>query len=173
MDLRQYIESIQRQVEAAADAGGDEARALAERLATPLEPGIRLTLQDLLSAAAEEITCDLAPGSVELRLRGREPEFVVNTPPAEAPAGGTTAAPAAPLPPIDSDDPATARINLRMPDLLKARVEAAASAEGVSVNSWLVRAASVALERAGPHPPGSGPDPAPTWKGSKYRGWAR
>src|SRR5437588_11084982 len=83
MDLRQHIDSIQSQLAAAAEAGGDEARALAERLVAPLDAAIRLALQDLLAAAAEEITCELAPGSVELRLRGRDPEFVVTPPPVE------------------------------------------------------------------------------------------
>src|SRR5437867_13446703 len=83
MDLRQYIDSIQSQLAAAAEAGGDEARALAERLVAPLDAAIRLTLQDVLVAAAEEITCELAPGSVELRLRGRDPEFVVTPPPVD------------------------------------------------------------------------------------------
>src|SRR6478609_4207879 len=85
MDLRSYIEDIHRQLAVAAEAGGDEARALAERLVAPLDSAIRLALQDVLAAAAEEITCELAPGSVELRLRGREPEFVVTRPPTERP----------------------------------------------------------------------------------------
>src|ERR1700737_1902907 len=83
MDLRAYVENIHRQLAVAAEAGGDEARALAERLVAPLDAAIRLTLQDVLVAAAEEITCELAPGSVELRLRGRDPEFVVTPPPVD------------------------------------------------------------------------------------------
>ena len=62
------------------------------------------------------------------------------------------------------------RINLRLPDGLKARVEEAAEREGLSVNAWLVRAASATLDR--------GPD---TWhterrgrrSGQRYTGWAR
>src|SRR5919109_2387127 len=83
MDLTPYTESLRRQLKIVAEAGGDEARALAERLVAPLDAAIRLTLQDVLAAAAEEITCELAPGSVELRLRGRDPEFVVTPPPAD------------------------------------------------------------------------------------------
>ena len=85
MELTEHIESIRRQFAAAAEAGGDEAKAQAERLFAPLESAIRLALQDVLVAAAEEITCELAPGSVELRLRGREPEFVVSLPQSEPP----------------------------------------------------------------------------------------
>ena len=83
MEIDPYVESIRRQLELAAEAGGEEARALAERLVAPLEAAIRLAVQDALAAAAEEITLELAPGSVELRLRGREPEFVVSLPPAD------------------------------------------------------------------------------------------
>src|ERR1700678_1502173 len=87
MELTEAVESIRRQFAAAAEAGGVQAKAQAERLFAPLESAIRLTLQDVLVAAAEEITCELAPGSVELRLRGREPEFVVSLPPSDPPSG--------------------------------------------------------------------------------------
>ncbi len=85
MNLELYVENLNRQLAVAAEAGGDEARALAERLVAPLQAAIRLTLQDALAAAVEEITTELAPGSVQLRLRGRDPEFVVTPPPAECP----------------------------------------------------------------------------------------
>src|SRR5215472_4404746 len=89
MDLQPYVERIHQQLDIVAGAGGDDSRALAERLIAPLDAAIRLTLQEALAVAAEEITCELAPGSVELRLRGRDPEFVVTLPPvpATAPAG--------------------------------------------------------------------------------------
>ena len=83
MDLRPYIENIHQQLADAAETGGDETRALAERLAAPLDAAIRLALQDALGAAAEEITYELAPGSVELRIRDRNPEFVVTLPPVD------------------------------------------------------------------------------------------
>src|ERR1700722_15759388 len=90
MDLRPYIDDIQQQLADAAEAAGDEARALAERLAAPLSAAIRLALQDALTVAAEEITVDLAPGSVELRLHGRDVDFVVTPPPADIAPGDTT-----------------------------------------------------------------------------------
>ena len=77
MDLTHYVENLRHELAVAADAGGEDARALAERLTAPLESAIRLMLLDALSAAADEITRELAPGSVELRLRGGEPDFVV------------------------------------------------------------------------------------------------
>jgi hypothetical protein len=141
-------------------------------------------LQDVLVAAAEEITCELAPGSVELRLRGRDPEFVVTPPPVDFPVddlpGGdqdrepsgrpVTAAGVATPASIEADEGGMSRINLRMPDQLKGRIEQAASAEGLSVNSWLVRAATAALERTDP---GRRREPRAPLGGQRYTGWAR
>src|SRR5256886_8579685 len=80
MDLTSYVDNLRHELAVAAEAGGDDARALAERLTAPLDSAVRLVLLDALSAAAAEITRDLAPGSVDLRLRGREPSFVVTAP---------------------------------------------------------------------------------------------
>ncbi|MEU7236222.1 hypothetical protein [Streptomyces chrestomyceticus] len=155
MDLTPYVDNLRHELAVAADAGGDEARALAERLTAPLESAARLTLLNALSAAMGEVTRDLAPGSVDVRLRGLDPEFVVTAPPApqpyerdepeSAPGGAWAAAPAAPVP-ADGGEGGTARINFRLPAHLKARVEDAAGQEGLSVNAWLVRAVASALE---------------------------
>ncbi|MFI5100819.1 MAG: hypothetical protein ACHQE5_09960, partial [Actinomycetes bacterium] len=64
MDLTPYVESLREELAVAAEAGGDEARALAERLTAPLESAARLALLEALSEAAGEITRELAPGSV-------------------------------------------------------------------------------------------------------------
>jgi hypothetical protein len=142
MDLTQYVENLRRELAVAADAGGEDARALAERLTAPLESAVRLMLLDALSAAADEITRELAPGSVELRLRAGQPDFVVTPTPTPA----DEPAPDAPAPaPPDADEGATARINLRLPEQLKAGIEQAASRERLSVNAWLVRVAAAAL----------------------------
>src|ERR1700716_4052365 len=117
MNLSRYVENIHRQLAVAAEAGGDEAPELAERLVAPLDAAIRLTLQDVLVAAAEEITCELAPGSVELRLRGRDPEFVVTPPPVDLPADDPAEV-AGPPPFPEGDEGPVARINLRLPDQL-------------------------------------------------------
>src|SRR5690348_16515451 len=149
MNLAPFVEQLHRQLAVTAGAGGDDAKDVIERIAAPLDAAIRLTLQDVLAAASDEITCELAPGSVELRLRGRDPEFVVTPPPADdanVDADHATA-PAPSDTPFDADDTAIARINVRMPEHLKARVDAAAAAEGVSVNAWLVRAAGNELAR--------------------------
>jgi hypothetical protein len=161
MDLTTHVENLRRELAVAAAAGGEDARALADRLTAPLESGVRLMLLEALSAAADEITRELAPGTVELRLRSGEPEFVVTPAPADEPPEP------APVPPPDADEGATARINLRLPEQLKAGVEEAASRERLSVNAWLVRAAAAALAHDRPTQRSGGRF------GQGYTGWVR
>jgi len=174
MNLGPYLQDIRRRLDTAAEAGGEEARAVAERLVAPLEAAIRLALQDVLAAAAEEITVELAPGSVELRLRGRDPEFVVTPPPAGSSVDDLVEVdqdwPARMAPPASADEGTISRINLRMPEYLKARIEEAAGSEGLSVNSWLVRAAAAALERGDPTRRRERRAPHGA---QRYTGWAR
>jgi len=168
MDLEPYVDEIRNQVAVAADAAGDEARALAERLIAPLDAAIRLAVQHALAHAADEITVELAPGSVELRVRGRDLAFVVTPPPEAADAPADDEPPPAVERPAGADAE-MARINLRLPEHLKARVEQAAAAQSQSVNAWLVRAASVALDRAD----AAGPERRTSRGGNRYRGWAK
>jgi hypothetical protein len=170
MDLTRYVDDLRRELAVAADAGGDEARTLAERLTAPLEPAVRLMLLEALSAAADEVTRELAPGSVELRLRAGQPEFVVTPPLADdavEPEEPPASAPVAP----DADDGATARINLRLPEQLKASVEQAAARERLSVNAWMVRAAAAALATGDGRSRRSRPRGGAS--GQRYTGWVR
>ena len=166
MDLTQYVEKLRRELAIAADAGGEDTRALAERLTAPLESATRLMLLDALSAAADEITREIAPGSVELRLRAGEPDFVVTPAPGDDTLEPTPDAPG--LAPPESDEGATARINLRLPERLKTGIEQAASRERMSVNAWLVRALAVALTHDDRRPPQRGGR-----IGQAYTGWVR
>ncbi|MFD7132015.1 hypothetical protein [Streptomyces sp. NPDC059894] len=172
MDLTPYVQALRRELAVAAEAGGDDARELAERLTAPLESATRLTLLDALSAAVNEITRELAPGSVDIRLRGLDPDFVVTPPPADGGAPGEQAAPVEPLrapAPADGDEGGTARVNLRLPAHLKTRAEEAATREGLSVNAWLVRAVSAAA--------GDGTRPRAAERtrtiGQSFTGWVR
>ncbi|MER7397957.1 hypothetical protein ABT381_20920 [Streptomyces sp. NPDC000151] len=172
MDLTPYVDTLRRELAVAAEAGGDDARELAERLTAPLESATRLTMLNVLSAAMDEITRELAPGSVDVRLRGLDPDFVVTLPPAGGEPAEAAAAPAEPLkaPALsDSDEGGTARVNLRLPAHLKTRAEEAASREGLSVNAWLVRAVSAAVD--------GGTRPRTTHKahtiGQSITGWVR
>jgi hypothetical protein len=169
MDLTPHVERLRHELAVAAAAGGDEARALAERLTAPLESAVRLMLLEALSEAADEITRELAPGSVEMRLRGREPGFAVT--PAPADVATADPEPGSGVAPPELDEGAMTRINLRLPDTLKARVEEAAGRERLSVNAWLVRAAAAAL---GSDTRGTAqPVPRTPRGGQSLSGWVR
>lgn len=170
MDLTPYVDQLRHELAVAADAGGDEARALAERLTAPLESAGRLVLLSALSSAAADITRELAPGSVDVRLRGLDPEFVVTPPPTEKWFQEATASTPTDTTPsaLGADDAAQARINLRLPEPLKVRAEEAAARQGISVNAWLVRTVAATLDedaRPAGKPNSSG--------GQRFTGWVR
>ncbi|WP_433371691.1 YlcI/YnfO family protein [Streptosporangium sp. CA-115845] len=172
MDLTPYVAALGRELLTAVETGDGDASALVERLTVSMESAIRLTLLEALSAAADEITRDLAPGSVQVHLRGRDPNFVVTTQQAEQPLTDTPDPGA-----VSADDAAASfedgpvtRINVRLPEQLKAAIEEAAGKEGRSLNAWLVRAASTAL-RAPESDHGS--DRRGKRNAQRYTGWAR
>lgn len=157
MELTPYLDGLRRDLAAAAAPGGPDVRQAAELLGGSLEASARLCLLEALSDAAAEITTRLDGGSVDVRLRGREAQFVVTapTPPAgEAPPSGPVQPPTTEA--TDLGD--IARITLRLPEGLKEAAERAAAAEAISVNAWLVRAIARVLSEPGP--PGYG-IPAP------------
>lgn len=160
MDLEPYLRDLQRQLVNATANSADDTRVVAERLAAGLDATARLVLLDVLSAAVGEITRDLAPGSVDLRLRGREIEFVVVQSNSEPDGDEPT--------PVDQDDASTSRTTLRLPDALKSRVDDAAAADGLSVNSWLVRTIAAALQ-----PKQRRSAQRTLRSGDNFAGWAR
>jgi HicB family len=169
MDLDRYVSELQAQLAGAAETDDPEARAVAERLSAILDAAARLMVLGVLSDVASEITREIAPGSVDVVLRGRDPQLVVSRPPAAEVDSLALAAPSAPEVPAEPlDDTVTSRTTLRLPDRLKARVEQAAAEEGVSVNSWFVRAIAAALEPNGRRPPRR-----ETKQGDSFTGWAR
>jgi hypothetical protein len=191
MDLGPYVGKLREELAIAAGAGGEDARALAERLTAPLDSATRLTLLDALSAAADEITRDLAPGSVEVRLRGGDPSFVVTPPPGEPEdaefesvgegsvkdslirMGEVMTGVRTPATSPD-DEGGTSRINFRPPQQLKLRIEEAAARDGLSVNAWLVRAAAAALEAGGSGQTAGRRSPRRAPRGAqRYTGWVR
>lgn len=137
MNLQPYVDAVREQLLTAAQNSGDESRQAAERMTATIDAALRLALLDALSAAADEITLELAPGSIEVRLRGTDPEFAVSLPVPETPS---------PQPIPEIDESGTARITLRLSESLKQRIEEGASRESQSVNSWLVRTLSAATD---------------------------
>jgi hypothetical protein len=175
MEISPYVEALRRDLLAAAEAGGPEVREAAQRLDFALDPAVRLTLMEAVSQAASEITAEMAAGSVDVRLDGRDLAFVVDAPAAPPP-------PASPPPPPHPDadeDGDVVRITLRLPEGVKTRAEELASRSGHSLNTWLVNAVRAATGGSGDGavhvdldltslPFGGGPGPR---RGRRMTGW--
>lgn len=171
MDLNGYLAELRDSLAAATRSSSESVRQVALDLGQTLEPSLRLALMELASDIASQVTCELDGDVVEVRLRGGRPEIVVQRAPRAAePAEPDLPAPPVPAPPPVADDPdgTTARVSLRLPESLKERVEDAAARDGVSVNTWLVRAAQTELNRAQPTTAH-----APTSTARRMSGWAR
>lgn len=162
MDITRHIVNLQRQLVVAAAAGSEQVKETAGRLATALEAAGRMAILDALTEACSDITRDLAPGAVDVRLRGHGVDFVVVRPPKEEQSDkASIALPTA----IKEDDASPMRITLRLPEGLKSQAERVAAVENISLNAWLVRAIASALE----------PTRAATResRGSSFKGWIR
>ena len=150
MQLQRYVDALKADLTAVAELGDDATAQAATRLVVSLQASIGLRLLDALSEAALELTDRLPSGHVEVRLAGQDPEliFVGDEP--------ETAAAAA------ADDGHTAGISLRLPEALKTAVESAAAREGVSVNTWIVRALTRSTTSG-----------TTVQSGNRLQGWAR
>jgi len=135
MEMARFIEALEADLAAVAAVGDEQTAAAAERVLQAIRGSAGLRLLDVLGEAALEVSAQLPSGHVEVRLSGQDPALVYVAEEEAAPE------PAA-------EDGLTARITLRLPEGLKASIEIAAAREGVSVNSWLVRALSRGI--AGP-----------------------
>ncbi|HEY6810180.1 MAG TPA: hypothetical protein VIZ70_03555 [Propionibacteriaceae bacterium] len=152
MDLSPYLQSVRAGVANASALADEPTQRVAERLGTAIESSTRLALIQALSDATSTISAELAPSSVELRMVGQDPEFVVSVQTAEAeptlllpePESGDGDASESP------DDEPISRVTLRLPQSVKTRVDEMASSEGISTNAWLIRTVMDALaDRSG------------------------
>jgi hypothetical protein len=167
MELSEYTETLRREVASITRVAGEDVARAGQMIAEALDSSIRLTLLDVLSSAAAEITSRLDNTAIELRLSSGNPTFVIVHAPQELP----------PLPPTPpgpdrgegEEETGTSRVTLRLPDGLKARAEAAAAGDGLSLNAWLVRAAGRALD----DPPSASLRPSRGGPGQRITGFAR
>jgi hypothetical protein len=145
MDLDPYVTTVTDQLTAAAALGDERTRQIASALAASAASALRLATINAVSAAMDEVNTALlasptASGiTVSVRLENDEPVIGVHEAPASVPSESVDAG---------GDGEASARISLRLPEALKADIDAAAAAAAVSVNTWLVRAARAGLAPA-------------------------
>ena len=153
MDITPYVESLRHDLAAAAEAGGPEAKAAAERLALALDPAVRLALMDALSQAAAEITAELPSRLASTSgSAAASPSSWSTYPPCRA---GRRPPPAPPTPPSrrgrrGGEDDALARITLRIPESVKYKAEELAAKGGHSLNSWIVNVVRAATRERAP-----------------------
>ena len=138
MHLDDYVRQVHDQLTASAALGDERTQQIAHTIVAAAGPAVRLAILSALAAAADDISDALldSPGAptVAVRLDGDTVRVdVLGADP--NPAAGSR---------VD-DVEASARISLRLSEALKSDVEAAAAREGVSVNTWLVRAAGNGL----------------------------
>ncbi len=171
MDLSPYIAQLREDLATAASAGDDNTRRTAAVLSAALEPAARLALMNALSDLAAEVTAALDGPVVEVKLDGRDVQVAVTgaAPPREdhepepqevpRPAGGDAT-----------------RITLRLLDELKTKAEQAASAQGMSLNTFVAQAVQGAVGGRRGHHKGhwqeSAPKP-PKDGGSRVSGWVQ
>jgi hypothetical protein len=132
MQLTPYLTAVAEDLDRATQLADEPTRAIAARLVTVLEPGLRLAMVQLLSDAAAQLTSELSGPVVTIRMDGREPVWHVVAPEAEP----TTHA----SPETEDDDEGQARVTVRLPEAVKRRAEAAAQAAGQSLNTWIIQA---------------------------------
>jgi uncharacterized protein (DUF1778 family) len=139
MQLDNHVAQVQEQLRAAAALGDERTREIADALGTAATAAVRLAVLNALTEAADEITAALLdfPGSPAVTVRLDAERITVDVHAAAPDATNETRR--------DEGEP-SARISLRLTEALKAEIDAAAERDGVSVNTWLVRAASAALE---------------------------
>ena len=142
MQTAQFIEALQSDLRELAQLGGEELVQAAHRLEGAVKQSATLRLIDALTQVALEVSSQLPNGHLDVRLAGQDPELVYVEEEDEEPQAQA------------AEDGLTARITLRLPESLKVALETAAEAEGVSVNTWLVRAlAALGVERRRPCDP--------------------
>jgi predicted HicB family RNase H-like nuclease len=133
MQIDGYVQALREDLARVAAVGDESTARAAGLLAVALESAVGKRLLEALSEAALELNSQLEDGRVEVRFAGSDPELVY--------VRDVEAAPAEP-----ADEAFTARITLRLPESLKTRLDAAASVNGVSVNTLLVQVLQRTLE---------------------------
>ncbi|HEX9334559.1 MAG TPA: toxin-antitoxin system HicB family antitoxin [Pseudonocardiaceae bacterium] len=140
MELSPYVSALRENLTAAAAAGDEQIRTAARVLAATIEPAARLAIMNALSDLAGEVTLALEDRVVEVRLDGQDVQVVVTG------AANDDREPADEPPPTVTDPTGDiTRITVRLLEELKTKAEEAASARGVSLNSFVSQAVQGAL----------------------------
>ncbi|MDO8645584.1 MAG: toxin-antitoxin system HicB family antitoxin [Candidatus Planktophila sp.] len=124
MKMSKFIELLSNDIKALGKLGGQELDSAVSRLIPTLAPVLRTRLLEALTEIAEELSEQLPGAHLEARVQGDEIELIY------VEDGSVTR---------ESPADLNARITLRLPEDLKSRIESAATKEGISLNSWLLK----------------------------------
>ena len=111
-------------IKALGKLGGPELESAVSRLIPTLAPVLRTRLLEALTEIAGELKEQLPGAHLEARVQGEDIELIYVEDDS-----------------VIRENPAdlNARITLRLPEDLKSRIESAATKEGISLNSWLLK----------------------------------
>jgi hypothetical protein len=128
MKMSLIVDGLRSDVVAVGELGDDTVAEVAERIADVLSRSVPGRVLDLLSDAAAELTASLPEGRVDIRVAGDDIDmtYVGDELSSLPPAAG-------------AGDDLSARVTLRLSEGLKSRLEQGATADGVSVNTFIVR----------------------------------
>ena len=127
MKMSLVVDGLRSDVVAVGELGDETVAEVAERIADVLSRSLPGRVLDLLSDAAAELTASLPGGHVDIRVAGDDVDMTyVEDDPGSMPA-------------VANGDDLSARITLRVSEGLKSRVEQGAAADGVSVNTFILR----------------------------------
>jgi hypothetical protein len=131
MQMSRVVEDLRSDVISVGELGDDAVAEVAERIADLVGRSVPGRMLDLLSEVAAELSAELPEGRVEIRVAGDDVDLAyVSEEPIAMSAGAAEGGGGGDL---------TARITLRLSERLKDSVEAGATRDGVSVNTYVVR----------------------------------
>lgn len=152
MQLTPYLEAVARDLDNATALADDQTREITHRVASVIEPGLRLAMVQLLSDVAAQLTAELDGTVITVRMEGRDPSWHIVRDEPSVVARDTE----------PGDDENSARVTVRLPEAVKKRAEASAQSAGQSLNTWIVQA----LRRA------TTPDSTSHRSSRRISGWA-
>lgn len=147
MKIDDYLQKLRENVDNAVSLADSDTRDVASRVASSLEPSVRLALLDAIADATTEIDGRLSTADVSMTLKQGDPSFVIEE-------RGITVEQLASYANADEhdDDPETAdedefddevdedelvRFSLRIPKWAKDKVDRRAERDGLSTNAYL------------------------------------
>jgi len=140
MQTSWFTESLRSDLEAVGSMGSDKAMKVADRMIAVALPLAKARMLEAMSMALAELSAVVGVEGIDLRVSGDDVTFVPSQPSAAAPVS------------VDQSGE-QARFSLRLPDDLKARVDDRAASEGISTNTWIVRALEAAIGQGNRHSP--------------------